>query len=77
MSNSLEVHHVPAITNRNSARRPTGLGVAGWSEHLWAMMQGALRQRSRPGTGRSRVVTAPLDFAAAMRRVEVEVYDAV
>jgi hypothetical protein len=53
-----------------------GVIVADSPELLWAAMQGALRRRQESPRAQLSVDAAPIDFAAAMRRVEDEVYDA-
>jgi hypothetical protein len=52
-----------------------GVIVADSPQLLWDAMQGALRRRQekRPQLA---AMAGPVDFAAAMRRVEDEVYDA-
>jgi len=78
MSRHTEAHDLPAIAILDGGRRPCGVVVADSPERLWAAMQDVLRrQRSGREAGQAAVVAGPLDFAAAMRRVEEEVYDAV
>ncbi len=78
MPRHTDAHDLPAIVILDGERRPCGVVVADSPERLWAAMQGALRrQRSGREARQAAVVAGPLDFAAAMRRVEDEVYDAV
>lgn len=53
-----------------------GVIVADSPELLWAAMQGALRRRQESPRPQLSALAGPADFAAAMRRVEDEVYDA-
>ena len=77
MSRHTEAHDLPAIAVLDGRRRPCGVVVADSPERLWAAMQDALRrQRSEQDLAPAAVIAGPLDFAAAMRRVEVEIYDA-
>lgn len=52
-----------------------GVIVADSPELLWAAMQCSLRRRQE-GRPAPSIHAGPVDFAAAMRRVEDEVYDA-
>ena len=51
-----------------------GVIVADSPQLLWDAMQGALRRHQE--SQRAQLSAGPVDFAAAMRRVEDEVYDA-
>jgi hypothetical protein len=67
---------LPAIAIVDAAREPHGVIVADSPEYLWAAIHDALRRRQEGPRARPPVQAAPADFAAAMRRVEEEVYDA-
>ena len=60
----------PAIALIDVERGPLGIVVAPSPERLWAELQSALDRRAAAPQ------QEPLDFAAAMRRVEAEIYDA-
>jgi hypothetical protein len=67
---------LPAIAIVDAAREPYGVVVADSPEYLWAAIHDALRRRREGARARPPAHAAPADFAAAMRRVEEEVYDA-
>ena len=53
-----------------------GVIVADSPDLLWAAMQDALRRRRESRQPQRALHAPPVEFADAMRRVEVEVYDA-
>jgi hypothetical protein len=63
------------IAVMNGVDGPCGVVFADSPERLWAEMQVALR-RARDARPPLSAIAGPVDFAAAMRRVEDEVYDA-
>ena len=67
---------LPAIAIIDAAREPYGVIVADSPEYLWAAIHDALRLRQEGPRAQLPAHAAPADFAAAMRRVEEEVYDA-
>lgn len=77
MSRRSEVHDVPvlAIVGGDDAR--CEVVVAESPERSWGEMQAALGRRRVSGSAQGSAVAGPVDFAAAMRRVEAEVYDAI
>lgn len=74
MSGRSENHDAPVLAVIDGEHGPCEVVVAESPERLWAEMQAALRRR-RLGRG-TPGPAGPVDFAAAMRRVEAEVYDA-
>jgi hypothetical protein len=73
MSRRPAAHELPAIRIIDEGH---GTIVADSPDLLWAAMQGALRRRQESPRPQLSVHAGPDDFAAAMRRVEDEVYDA-
>jgi len=67
---------LPVIAIVDGERALRDVIVADSPERLWAAMQGALRRLRDDPRARLSAVAGPVDFAAAMRRVEDEVYDA-
>jgi hypothetical protein len=65
---------LPAIAIVDAAS-PYGVIVADSPEFLWAAIHD-VRRRQEGRRAQRPVHAAPADFATAMRRVEVEVYDA-
>lgn len=71
-------HQQPTIALLDGRGGPLGVVVAESAAHLWLEVQDALRrQRATRGAMQETSVATPVDFAAAMRLVEAEVYDAV
>jgi hypothetical protein len=76
MTSRRSADKLPDIAIVDAAREPYGVIVAASPEYLWAAIHDALRRRQEGPRVQPAAHAVPADFAAAMRRVEEEVYDA-